>query len=375
MITYIILFLFLLVLSFTDYVNIPMIYRKTLLIFFGVFVFLILWAFASLRWETGTDWDSYYDVFYYGSYAHVVNFEPGFVALLFLIKEYTSSYSVYLSVFSLLCILLKFSFFYKFHKEIFFTLVLLFFCYYFADIFAVRQNLAISLTLFSTIFIIKRKPLFFILFVILACSIHYSSILYFFAYYIYWSKISDKRFYYFAAFCVAFGLIGIGGIILDLILKALGIDGFIGAKINNYLNEDIEVLNTTNSPVVMYLLGVTKRFILIPIFIYVKNKSKGQFPYLQGYFNLYMIGNLIYFLFAKDLAVFARASVPFLIFEIFLIGYVLYYFKTDKNKMLLVFVLMMIFSWARFNALVNSYYDLYVPYNSIFDTKIERSSF
>lgn len=336
---------------------------------------MILWAFASFRWETGTDWNSYYDTFFYFSEAHVINFEPGYVTMLSFIREYTSNYTVFLAVFSFLCIFLKFSYFYKYHKEFFFTLVLLFYCYYFADIFAVRQNLAISLTLFSTVFIIKQKPLFFILFVGLATSIHYSSILFFFAYYFYWSKVSDKRFYYLIAFSVVFGLMGIGGLILNLFLKALGLDGFIGAKINNYLNEDSEVLNTTNNPIVMYLLGVTKRFLLLPIFIYVKNRSEGKFLYFQGYFNLYMIGNVIYFLFAKDLAVFARAAVPFLLFEIFLISYVLFYFKTAKKKMVFVFIIVMFFSWARFSALVNSYYDLYVPYNSIFDKKIERTNF
>ena len=375
MITYIILFLILVAFSFTDYVRFPEIYRKLLLIFGCVFVFLVFWAFASFRWETGTDWEPYYDTFNYFSEAHIINFEPGYIALIFFIKKYTSNYSVFLTVFSFLCLTLKFSFFFKYHKDFFFTLVLLFFCYYFADIFAVRQNLAISLTLFSTIFIIRKQPIFFFITVLLATSIHYSSMLYFFAYYIYWCKISDKKFYYIAAFCVAFGLIGIGGIILDIILKVLGVDGFIGAKINNYLNEDSGVANTTSSPVVMYLLGVIKRFIFIPLFTYVKNRSQQKFTNFQGYFNLYMIGNIIYFLFAKDLSVFSRASVPFLFFEIFLISYVLFYFKSAKKMMIPVFVIMMIFSWIRFNALVNSYYELYVPYNSIFDDRIERTNF
>ncbi|WP_026706971.1 EpsG family protein [Flavobacterium frigidarium] len=373
MITYIVLFILLVLFSFTDYIYTAPLNRKLILFLGSICTFTVLWSFASLRWKTGTDWDSYYDSFYYFSEIYAVNFEPGFVVILSFVRDFTSNYSVFLSIFSFLCISLKFSYFYKYHKEFFFTLILLFYSYYFADIFAVRQNLAISLTLFSTIFIIKRKPLFFTLFVFLASSIHYSSILYFFAYYIYWSKISNKRFYYFAALSVAFGLIGIGGIILDLILKALGIDGFIGAKINNYLIQDNGDPSSSNGTVVIYLLGVTKRFILIPIFIYVKNKSKGRFIYFEGYFNLYMIGNLIYFLFAKDLAVFARASVPFLLFEIFLIGYTMYFFKSDKKKMIVVFFMMLLFSWARFNALVNSYYELYVPYNSIFDIKIERN--
>lgn len=364
---YIILFLILVSLSFTDYVRFDKNQRKKFLITGAFVFFLIFWAFSSLRWECGTDWESYYDTFVYFSDAHTVNFEPGYIALVGKIKQYTSDYTVFLTIFAFLCISLKFSYFYKFHNDFFFTLILLYFCYYFADIFAVRQNLAISLTLFSTIFIIRRQPVYFVLFVALASSIHYSSILYFFAYYIYWSKINDRTFYYLVAFCVALGLIGIGTLILDLVLRALGIDGFIGAKINNYLNQDSEVLNTTNNPILMYLLGVIKRLLFIPFFIFVKNRSKGNFLYFKGYFNLYMIGNLTYFVFAKDLAVFARASVPFLFFEIFLIGYSLSFFKTRKIMLLSIFTVIIFFSWTRFNALVNSYYDLYVPYKSIFN--------
>lgn len=365
--TYIILFLILVTLSFTDYVRFEESQRKIFLVTGACVFFLVFWTFSSLRWECGTDWESYYDTFFYFSDAHTVNFEPGYIALVGKIRQYTSDYTIFLAIFAFLCMSLKFSYFYKFHKDFFFTLILLYFCYYFADIFSVRQNLAISLTLCSTVFIVKRQPVFFVFFVILAASIHYSSILYFFAYYIYWSKISDKTFYYVAAFCIALGLIGIGTLILDLVLKALGIDGFIGTKINNYLNEGSEVLNTANNPIVMYLLGVTKRFIFIPFFIFVKNRSKGSFIYFQGYFNLYMAGNLIYFVFAKDLAVFARASVPFLFFEIFLIGYSLSFFKTRKMMVLIVFAVIVFFSWTRFNALVNSYHDLYVPYKSVFN--------
>lgn len=358
--------------SFSDYIHIPPLQRKVLMCFAGIFIFLVIWAFASLRWKTGTDWESYYDTFYYFSEEYAINFEPGYASFVKFIRGFTSNYSVFLAIFSFLCLSLKFSFFFKYNKEIFFTLILLFYCYYFADIFAVRQSLAISLTLFSTIFIINKRPILFIIFVSLATSIHTSSILFFFAYYIYWFKVKDRTFYFIVFFSILLGLIGIGGVFLNLIFKALGLEGFMADKLNNYLTGENEGVN---NPFVSYILGIVKRLLLIPLFIYIKNKSKDRFIYFNGYFNLYMTGNIIYFLFAKDLAIFARASVPFLIFEIFLIGYVLLYFKGNKNKMLLVFFIMVLFSWTRFSALVNSYYDLYVPYNSIFDKKIERTNF
>lgn len=288
------------------------------------------------------------------------------------IKEFTSSYTVFLIIFSFLCLSIKFSFFFKYHKETFFTLILLFYCYYFADIFAVRQNLAISLTLLSTVFIIKKKPVFFLLSVGLASTIHFSSLLYFFAYFVYWRKIKDNLYYYLIGFSIIFGISGVGLTIMNLFFKSLGIDGLIADKIAKYLNEDGETLKSGVNPVVLYLLGTIKRLIFIPVFIYIKNRTLDRFANIQGYFNLYMTGSIIYFLFAKDLAVFVRASVPFLFFEIILLGYVLLYFKKSKNKMITIFVVMLFFSGSRLNTLVTSYRFLYVPYNSVFDKRIER---
>jgi len=159
--------------------------------------------------------------------------------------------------------------------------------------------------------------------------------------------------------------------LLNLILQIIGVTGRAGEKINGYLNSG-DNLDTNNGPLLLYFLGITKRCIFIPIFIFVKNKLKNTNLKINGYFNLYMVGNIIYFLFAKDLAVFARASVPFLFFEIFLIAYTIVYFKPSKTTFIMTFMIVMIVALSRFNALINSYYKLYVPYNSIFDEHIDR---
>lgn len=341
----------------------------------GVLVtFLVLWGFASLRWKTGTDWDSYYDTFFYFSDEYRNYFEPGFIVIVSTIRSLTSNYSIFLLVFSFLCLSLKYVFFYKFNREIIFTLIFLFYCYYFGDIFAVRQNLAISITLLSTWFIIKRQPYLFVIIVLLASSIHFTSILYLIAYYLYWTKISNKTFLVLILVSIVFGFVGGGGLILEFLLKVFGVGGYVGEKITQYVTGEGVAINTNNDPILIYTLGLIKRCLLIPIFMYVKVKSKDDYPYLKGFFNLYMVGNLIYFLFAKDMAIFARMSVPFLFFEIFLLAYFIKFSTSiSKKGMLFAFLIVLILAVSRFNALVNSYYDLYVPYNSIFDRRIDRS--
>ncbi len=338
----------------------------------SAFTFLVFWALASLRWKTGTDWDSYYDSFSYFSEVYAKLFEPGFSFLLSFVRSFTDNYTIFLTIFSFLCLSLKFKFFLKYHKETIFTVLLLFLCYYFADIFAVRQNLAISLTLFSTIFIIERKPIIFAVFVGVAASIHITAVLYFAAYYIYWANISDRSFYILIGVSFVFGVFSLDEKLLNLLLQVVGVGGRAGEKISGYLNGEYDTGNPTGNPLVLYLLGTVKRIIFIPIFVFIKNKLRDTTPLVQGYFKLYMVGNIIYFLFAKDLAVFARASVSYLFFEIFLVAYTINYFRNSKKALVLVFAIAMIVVLSRYNALINSYKELYVPYNSIFDKHFER---
>lgn len=369
MILYISLYIYLGALSFLDYVKISKVSRVLLICAGTVFSFLIFWGLASLRWRTGTDWDNYYDAFHYFSEVYAKLYEPGFAFLLSFIRSQTSSFTIYLTIFSFLCLSLKFKFFLKYHKETIFTVLLLFLCYYFADIFAVRQNLAISLTLFSTIFIIERKPVLFAVFVAIATSIHFTAVLYFIAYYVYWAQIKDKYFYILLVISILFGGFSGGEKLLDLGFKLIGVGGHVGEKLDKYLNGDADA--ATSNSLAVYLLGLTKRCIFIPIFVFIRNKLKNTEPKIQGYFNLYIVGNIIYFLFAKDLAVFARASVPFLFFEIFLVAYTISYFKRSKTALVIVYSLVMIVAFGRFNALINSYRELYLPYYSIFDEHIE----
>jgi len=367
---YLLIYIFLVGLSFLDYVKISTIDRFLFTYLGGGAVFLIFWALGSLRWETGTDWTSYFDSFTYFSDVYRVLFEPGYGFFLSIIRGMTGSFTVYLIILTFLCLAFKFAFFYKYHKETLFTVLLLFFCYYFADIFAVRQKLANSLTLFSTIFIINRKPVIFALIVAVATSIHITSILYFFAYYVYWANVKDRYFIVILLVSMCFGILSGGEKLLNLVLQVIGASGRVGDKIKGYLSGDSN--SPGGNPLIAYLLGLTKRCIFIPVFMLIKNRLRDTEPKIQGYFNLYILGNVIYFLFAKDLAVFARASVSYLFFEIFLFAYAINYFRNSKKTLVLVFTISVLIMLSRFNALINTYYDLYVPYYSIFDNHIDR---
>lgn len=155
-----------------------------------VFWFLVslLIFISSIRWNVGTDWYSYTDYFSkienYVENPETNGMERGFTYLNYLVKELTDNYSVLLTLMAILTIGIKARFIYQ-HENIMLLSLFLYFCYYVADIFAVRQYLAISITLLSIPYIVQRRFILFLLVVVAAALIHVTAVFFIFAYWIY----------------------------------------------------------------------------------------------------------------------------------------------------------------------------------------------
>lgn len=61
----------------------------------------------------------------------------------------------------------------------------------------------------------------------------------------------------------------------------------------------------------------------------------------------------------------ARLSTGFLLFEIFVLSYLVFYIK-DKGLRLAAFLLLLLFGAFRLYNLISVYWDLYVPFETIF---------
>ncbi len=336
---------------------------KRLLFWFFVSVLIFI---SSIRWNVGTDWYSYTDYFNkvesYVENPETNMMERGFTYLNYVVKVLTDNYSVLLALTAILTIGLKAAFIYK-HEQIMLLGLFLYFCYYLADIFAVRQYLAISITLWSIPFIIKRRFLPFLLVILLASLIHVTAIFFIFAYWVYPMQFSPKLIYISLLVALFLGFIDIGGLLARLAMHVAGIDSRIGEKLLFY-NE--ETLDMTGNPYVAFAIGVAKRAIFLPIFIafqpHIAPVDRAKYT---GYLNLLVFGNLIYFLFMVSLPVMARLSTGFLLFEIFVLAYLIFYLK-DKGLRLLAFLLLLLFGAFRLYNLISVYYDLYVPFETIF---------
>ncbi|MGK9126758.1 EpsG family protein [Olivibacter sp. SA151] len=334
-------------------------------ILFWFFV-LVLIFISSIRWNVGTDWYSYTDYFSkvesYVEKPETNMMERGFTYLNYIVKVFTDNYSILLTLIAILTIGLKARFIYK-HENIMLLSLFLYFCYYMADIFAVRQYLAISITLWSIPSIIKRRVIPFIFIITIASLIHVTAVFFIFAYWIYPMRFSPKLIYISLLVSLILGFVDIGGLLARLAMHLAGVDSRVGEKLLFY-NE--ETLDMSGNLYVAFAIGVAKRAIFLPLFIafqpHVAQIDRAKYT---GYLNLLVFGNIIYFLFMVSLPVMARLSTGFLLFEIFVLAYLVFYLK-DKGLRLVAFLVLLLFGAFRLYNLISVYYDLYVPFETIF---------
>ncbi len=332
------------------------------------FLVIVLIVLSAIRWNVGTDWVSYLD-FYESVSSYVLNpelnmMERGFTYLNYGLSQLGLNYSGYLAVVALLTIGIKAKVFYE-HRSTMMMCLFLYFCYYFADLFAVRQFLAISITLYATKYIRERTLLKFIILVLIASSIHISSILFLAAYRIYHIKFSPILLYSTLLIAFVMGFFDVAGLLAKFVINFVGIDSRVGDKLMFYEEEGLDTA-TAGNPYIAFAVGVLKRAVFLPIFIYCKRfvSEKDQANYV-GYLNLLVFGNLIYLVVMISLPVIARVTTGFLIYEIFVISYLVISIK-NKWYRVLGLLLVILFGAFRLYNLIAVYWDLYIPFETIF---------
>lgn len=352
--------------SVLDLTDFPKVYRSA--IFVGLVLFLII--LSSIRWEFGPDWESYFS-FYQDIEAYTSgnlvssNFmEKGYTLLNLWFSQLGFSYSIFLCFLAIVTIGLKAKVIFE-NKDILLLSLLLYYSYYLADIASIRQFTAISITTFSTVFIRKRSPLFFLITVALACSIHISCVVFFLAYWLFNLRFSDRFLYLILGGALILGIVNIANMAINGMVAVFGNGATIAIKLLNYQEQGLE--SGVANPYIAFFIGILRRAIVLPLFIWGIRNVRLEFKekYI-GYLNLLIFGNIIYFLFALSIPVIQRLAVPFLFFEIFLWGF----FLTSIRKFsfrVIVYILLVLFAAFRLYAFIIPYKDEYFPFQTIFN--------
>lgn len=340
---------------------------------FWLLTFLLIFI-SSVRWNVGTDWYSYTEFFRniegYVKTPGLNMMEPGFTYLNYGVYLINGNYNFLLTLLAISMIGLKAKVFYE-HKSIMMISLFLYFCYYLADIFGVRQFLAISITLYAVRFIEARRFVPFLLSVLLASSIHITAIFFIVAYWVYPLKFSPLRLYSVLLIALILGFMDIGGLAVKTVMSLVGIDSRVGEKLMQYGDDGMDT--AVGNPYISFAVGVAKRALFLPLFIgcrkFIPEIYRDRYT---GYLNLLVLGNIIYLLFMISLPVIARLSTGFLLFEIFILGYLVISVRHKWIRLTALF-LVVLFGAFRLYSLISVYWDLYIPFETIFNpTNIQR---
>jgi hypothetical protein len=325
----------------------------------------ILILLGGFRWEKGTDWKGYFGFFDnlslstpFGSY---LPFEHGYILLNFFIKSVYNSYTAFLLIFHFLIIIYFISGIKN--LSIFFPLAFfLFFCATKGSIFAVRMNLAGAILFHSTIYIIKKQKYLFIINVLIACSIHITSIIFLIAYPLYYCKLNKKSIVIFLCISiyVAFNTKFLVTTLLTPILNQIG-TGRIVIKLLGYSEEA-----TRNF--FMIIVYIIRYALFIPVILYFCRREENS---ISGLFNLYFFGCLFFICFSTYLTQIQRAATYFTRYEWVLLPMVYTRIERKLNKAIFLICILLYGFYKYYSSFfAEDWFNLFVPYSSIFSGKI-----
>ncbi len=365
MIFYSIIIIFFVNLGFISLFN-----KKKEQILLGYYILFILAIISGLRFKTGTDWDAYYNLFYAGnnldSYIKFYHFDIGYKILNYLFHSITNNYNIFLFIQTLIILLLKFPIIIK-RPYYFLSFVVLMGVSLF-DLFPTRQYLSVSLIILSIYCLIYGKYLISLLLMLIASLIHKVSIIVIpFAYFLYFNRdfkvipfvgaIAALLFYWFLRW--------VGN------LNPSGIFSYFIIQSKYYIN-----IKTS--------LQLWKIFYYLLFALFIMRLYKNYNFYLNEfeklsvkmfYFGIFF--RMVLSLVGNDMLL--RASWYFSQFEIFAVASLFYFFVIKhKNKekyetIPIYYSFFVVFYILRFYMNIRHYYDLYVPFETVFSESFKQT--
>lgn len=363
---YLVLYFVFLGASFLDVFNVK--YDEKRFVCFSLCLLLI--CIGSLRWQTGTDWDSYWffftdiEEYVFGKYESINKIETGYTYLNYFVHSISENYSLMLFVNVLIAVGLK-GYFMSQYKSVALIALFFFYCYYIGDITVVRQFVALGIILLSVTYIEDRKffPAFAI--ILLATSIHFSAIIFILAYWVF--HIKGSRMSYSVVLILSFiiGFLNLPGLFFEKILSIIPSGGFVLSKLSSYSEEGIE--STSGNVYLAFIIGAAKRLVVIPLFIWrLPYVSKQILASYRGFLNLVYLGNIIYFVFILSIPIMQRFSVYFYFFECLLWGLFIMSFK-DVYMRVMLMGFAALYGGLRLYLVIHQYFEEYIPYKTVFE--------
>jgi len=332
--------------------------RTLLLIFCGFAVGFL----AGFRWKVGTDWDNY--LYFYSSLKLLPLFNTGFeigyellarLNYLFFPEQYTAMLlsTVFIIIFFTYSGIKRYSTF-----PVLSVFLLLSYSINSSG-FGYRQDIAIAILFWSFVFIEKRKFIPFVLTVLLAFTIHQTSVIFLGAYWIYSIRWNLRN------LLIMFVIVGL---LIFAISKLQAIIGMVGtesavSKFSVYSEQSPEeaAKSLRGNPYAIISKAIISRLLFIILTVPFVKYGENEDPVYNGMFNMIIFGVILYALLSPVNIVFSRVSRYFDIFQITLLP--LGYSKTKRGYRMLFIVVLLSYSIFKYITIILASDEIYTPYH------------
>lgn len=338
--------------------NLPHLYSSVFRLL--IFIFFLL---SSLRWETGTDWDSYYIyyLFLQTGITCIGYMEPGFT-LLTSINANCFNYTFQMACIAFLSIVLI-AWRYKKLSSYPILSLLIWFSTSLANIFPVRQSIAVAIFVFSWKYIQEKRLKPFLLSVLIAMTFHVTAIITIPIYFI-WHKLYPKKFFIYTIIALSIFSFLIGDKMMDIAYSIGG--AFFQEKLQAYLGDPEDTFGSAYTASQILIRGIINRsfFFIIPLLLLDKQRTEGNI--LNAMINLYFYSFCLFLLLTPLSPALGRFCSYTDMTQAILLPFLFYYRIKSKINIYILYIIIIAYLGLRFKGVVYNYYDLYIPYNSVF---------
>jgi len=330
-------------------------------------LFLVL--FRGLRWETGTDWEQFYDFFYNVSLDSFFNpryagtrviMEPGYTLLNLLFFELTGAYTSLLIFYNAVILWIYYNCSWKYFPQspinVFICLIL------FTSPFPLRQGLACAIFLYGIRYILSKDMLKFGITIIIAASMHSSAILLFPCYFFLNKQIPSKLVIVSYTICLFLAESPLLNLIIGQAVTVfawfMGVDSSLLRKAYVYLSYNKDV----DSGLFTQIFSFLRSIVFIAIFCLFRYRKHISNNY-NIFFNCFALSLCIGILFKYQMQEITRMQDYFLLGVALLQGYILGILSI--NKFIIYYVFIILYGSYTIYKYFNQWYDLVVPYKSV----------
>lgn len=324
----------------------------------GRLALLLVIALIGFRWQTGTDWNPYFQFFRttYGRafFAKDSYMDYGYVLFNNFAYLISSSYTSLLLLHAIVfyyCIYNSYKFFTPYIILSFFLYVTIMFGMTGSN----RQLLAVALGFVALVSYLKEEHFKALAFFLLAFFSHSSALL-LLCYPFFNRQIQVK--YVILLFAIGFAL-GQSGVITSLFsIVGGGLDDSSDGKVDAYMNY-------SDSTTSLSIIGILRRAITVFLFLYFAKSMRERYQYFDLCLNSYLFTVLAFGMFSAVPILAGRGMLFFNVMEPILLVYLvslLDKYRLEKIGYMMMCVLIIFF----FIQSINLFPDLFLPYKGIF---------